>query len=573
MYQALLGAVLFLLLCLGAMTYLWTMRNLYPGVAIVRVPTAEEAPGPPRRVGPTRRLLVVQPRENIACAERGAFDLWSETLHWQRLGEAMGMEVQYGGEGLIPARPTRLDAIVVPWVLCLGPDTRAALDRFAAAGGGLVVSGRSDLLGAEPEPFRAEASFVVPAGRTAPGAALAPGRRLELTPEGAKLTGAGGEPVLWWSQWLLKPSPEDAPRWAAAATLRQERGRRVWFGFPVSTTEPGSSVEMDRVRSLAVAWAAGDDVIGIAPWPEARRFAFVAAVDVQGRAGEIDRALAALDELALHPTVFVHADVDGVPGPTRRALAVLPEIGSRGDRRTRFEGGTRIHQRQKLEESRRRLDALSPEPVLGLRVPRERFDDLTLHESAAAGYRYVLGDPGFDRAYPRWVSAEGRRIALVSRAGAGDDHAYARQGRDGFERDLATLRDLGGLYVMALTTERLVDDARRAALAPALRLARQARPWEATAGEVVRWARGRRRVALEVSAGALEVRHQGGAELRDLTLEVFGREGTPRLERIPRLVPGQPVRVSLASEGTGSGAGWALAPSQGPTAIAGDPSP
>lgn len=570
MYRALLGAVLFLLLSLGALTYLWTMRNLYPGVAIVRVPTAEEAPGPPLRTGPVRRVLIVQPHENIACAERDAFDLWAETLHWQGLGEAMGFRVEFGGEALIPRGPARIQAVVVPWVLCLSAETRAALDRYARAGGGLVVSGHSDLLGAEPERFEAEASFVVPAGRSAPGAALAPGRRLELTPEAARLTGAGGSPVLWWSQWTLKPSPRDSVAWSAAATLSSMEGRRVWFGFPSTTTEEASAMELDRVRSLALAWAAGDDVVGIAPWPEGRGFALVAAVDVQGDDTEIDAALGALRELSLHPTVFLHAEADESPAATRRALAALPEIGSRGDRRTRFEGGTRIHQRQKLEESRARLAALSPEPVTGLRVPRERFDDLTLHESAEAGYRYVLGDPGFDRAYPRWVSAEGRRIALVSRAGAGDDHAYERDGEIGFERDLADMRALGGLYVMALTTERLLDPAGRTGLKPALDEARRHAPWQATAGQVVRWARGRRGVRLEVAKGRLTLRHHGGGELRDVTIEVFGSGPDPRRHRVPRLVPGQPVELPLAGAAAASHSGWTLAPSQAPVAAAGE---
>ncbi len=566
-YRALLSVVLFLLLSASGLAYLWTMRNLYPGVAILRVPTAEEHAGPPVRQGDPLRVLVIQPNENIACAKARGFDLWAQAVHWQGLADAMGLQVDVGSETRIPANKSSLDAIVVPWLICLSESERERIDRFAAAGGGVVTAGAFDVAGKPATAFEAEARFVVPSGRTAPGSALAPGRRLELPKDSVSYSSESGTAILWWSQWGLQPAPPEAATWQPAATLSQgDGGRRVWFGFPAAQAAEGSEAELDRVRSLALLWAAGDDVVALSPWPKAHPFAWVTALNVQGGDEEVTGSLDGAEALGLEPTVFVHADVDGLEPSTRRRLGAVPEIGSRGDRRTRFDGGTRIHQRQKLVESRDRLSVLSTLPVRGLRVPRELFDDLTLHESVQAGYEYVLGDPGFDRSYPRWVSAEGRSIALVSRAGAGDDHSYTRDDHvAGFAEDLRRSRELGGLYVMALDAPRLHDLGLRKELATVLGGSPVGRPWKATAGEVVRWVAARKAIGLEPAGkGLIRLSNRSDHDVDGLTLEVFGSSGLPTRLRVPALKRRSEVTLRIESETV------AIGPRTGPASEASD---
>ncbi|MAE95110.1 MAG: hypothetical protein CL910_10655 [Deltaproteobacteria bacterium] len=563
-YRALLASVLSVLLACGGLAYLWTMRNLYPGVAVARVPTAEEAPGAPLRTGPRRRVRVIQPASNIACAAERRFDLWAQVLHWQRLGESMGFRMEVGGLERVPQGPGAVDALIVPWVLCLDPAERRALDRFAAAGGGIILAGGAGLSEAPPEPFQFESHFVVPAGRTAPTSALDPGRRLELPLDSPARTSEDGTPMLWWSRWKLRPTSAKGGPWQPAATLSAKGARRAWFGFPASHAAPGSEAELDRVRSLALQWVAGDTVVAVAPWPEGKRFAWVVALDVQGPEAQIGSALAALSEQGLRATVFAYADAAGRGARLRKALAGVAELGSRGDRRTRFLGGTRIHQRQKLREGRERLGALHPRPVRGLRVPQESFDALTLHESVLSGYGYVLGAPDFDRAFPRWVSAEGRRIALVSRAGTGDrrDGPGAAPATD-VHRDLARMAELSGLFVMTPSREHLATASGRSQLARLVAEARAGGAWQATAGEAVAWARARSRLALtSVSAGGLEVANRGTSPARDVVLELYGPSLAPSQQILPTLAPDSAVRVSLPAKGV------AIAPKQAITEAA-----
>ncbi len=546
-YYALLVASLVLLMASGGLAYLWTLRNLFPAMEVASIPTAEQGTAPPWRRGPARRVRIVQPASNIACATERGFDLWSQTERWRGLAEAVGIATELGNARRIPARPGTIDAIVVPWVLCLAPGERRAIDRFAAAGGGVILTGAAGLADAAPRPFGAEALFVVPAGRSAPAAPLDPGRRLEIPLDSPAYTHESGDPVLWWSSWQLRPSPDPLGAWQPAAALDGGASRRAWFGFPATHAVEGSRAELDRLRSLALQWVAGDDVVALAPWPEAQRFASVVGIDTHGDEDEVLAAVEAAAALEPRATVFVYSDVVRAEGRLRTRLRASAELGSRGDRRTLFDGGTRIHQQQKLSESRAAIGGLHPRPVRGLRVPREQFDALTLHEAATAGYAYVVGDPAFDRAYPRWVSAEGLPMALVSRAAAAHDRtARQRVAPRQAQRDLRRMRALGGLHLLVLSGQGLAATSHREALAPVLRDDLRRDAWRATAGEAVRWVAQRSRVELEAAeGGALRIVNRDARPLEGLVVEVFGDDPRPARLEVPRLAAGSAARIEL----------------------------
>ncbi|MCP5058953.1 MAG: polysaccharide deacetylase family protein [bacterium] len=557
-YYPLLVAGLVLLLAVAGMAYLWTMRNLFPAMELARIPTAEERGEPPVREGPRRRLRLIQPASNIACAEQQSFDLWSQVERWSELSAALGFASEVGGIGRVPATPAVIDAIVVPWVLCLSEEERHAIDEYARAGGGVILAGAAGLSGDAPEPFSADALFVVPGGRTAAASALDPGRRLEIPRDSPAFSHRSEHPMLWWSGWQLKPTPEHSSDWRAAAAVRGGASRQAWFGFPVNHAAPGSEAELDRMRSLALQWVAGDDVVAVAPWPDGRRFAWVVSLDAHGEEPEMEAALDASEALGLRSTVFVYSDVAKSRLPLRKALRASAELGSRGDRRTRFEGGTRIHQKQKLASSRAAISRIQGREVRGLRIPRERLDALTMHEASEAGYRYVVGDPDFDRAYPRWVSAEGSPMALISRAASADDSAGPRRvAPDQLLRDMQRMRGLGGLWVLTLSGPGLSDPERRATLAPVMRRAASADPWMATAGETVEWVRQRAQLEFEVSSsGLLRIANPGVAPLEGLVIEIYGNRLEPTRRAVPRLAARGAAALQLGDGGI------ALAPSR-----------
>lgn len=558
-YRALLTSSLVIAGSGAALVYLWAMSNLFPDVGVVNlgalgVARNDLAAIVPPRAGPTRVVRILQTRENIECAERTRFDLWKHAERWQQLAAAAGFDTDFRDEEGIPRGRRQADVLIVPWVLCLDAEHRQRIDRFLAAGGGVVMAGA---IGPEPDvrPSRMlNRRWLVTTGRTPPGACLDPARRLELPATQHAMGLEAAYPVLVWSRWNL--APFELPTggwWAAAAVASRGPGRIVWFGFPAAEQVQGTTGELDRLRALALLWAAGDAIAAVGPWPEGRDHAAVIAVDAFAGGDELRETLRQLDESGLRPTVFVDSKALRTSSELRELVQDEAELGSRGDRRAIFAGEIRVRQRRRLRESRSEIQTLTGRPVLGLHAPEERYDDLTLHESSSAGYRYLLGDPAYDRAFPRWVSTAGNRIALLPRAGSGNALAFSvsgspREDPGAMHADLARMRRLGGLYILSVRSDRSGGLGRRAVLGRLLEDLLAGEPWRATAAEVVTWAAARQGLQLSVDPTTREIvlRNDGRHSLDDISLEIHSDLPTPRRIRISRLESGESIR--LASE-------------------------
>jgi peptidoglycan/xylan/chitin deacetylase (PgdA/CDA1 family) len=564
----------------GVLTYVQTMGNLFPwdGVLRLRVPSYE-APDPLAGFQPTVRegavAHLLETPANRRCASRWRFDLAAESARWEALAARAGFQVER------TALPPGLDAPtagavwVVPWSLCLEEEVYASLDAWLRRGGGVVVGGPVHLARALEQggPLhewlaarrvvhlgRDAGRFLIAAHRTPPSARLEPGQRIALAAGRDGWAVDAPHPALYWSRWELRPLPApQGGRLAAVVASRVGGGRLVWFGVPQSRALPEDAGSLGIASVLSLQWSAGNTLVGLSAWPRGRRHAFVFAVDVFGDAAQIRGAARYFARLRLPATFFWYSEALDGSQALRPLVGPSAEIASRGDRPVPLAGHPRTEQERRLARSRHALEgAAGRTPVRGVHPPNEDIDELTLHASAGAGYDYILGDPSYDRAYPRWAQIARRGVAVLSRAGAGDDYEHVvrtgirdpKQVADRFLQDLRRVQDLGGLYVLNLRPDVLASEPLRPALDRILKEARASRSWLTTAAEVSTWVRRRQGVRVLVDPGSTHVRviNDGAEPLEQLELEVYSDEPSPRRVALPSLPRGEQRTLAVGSD-------------------------
>jgi hypothetical protein len=570
-YGVFLASTVVLGVAVGVFTYVQTMGNLFPwdGVLRLRLPSFE-APDPLAGFQPTLREggvahLLTTPA-NRRCATRWRFDLADESARFEALARRAGLRVERTAEPPGPDAPTQGAVWMVPWSLCLEEEALASLDAWLRRGGGVVVGGPVHLARAsEPDgPLkkwlearrvvqlgRSSDRFLIAAHRTPPSARLDPGQRIGRAAGSDAWAVDVPHPSLYWSRWALRPLP--APRHgrlAAVAASQVGRGRLVWFGVPLGQVDPEGRADLGVAFVLSVQWTSGRTVVGLSPWPRRRSHAFVVAVDVFGSASEIRGTARYFASRRLPATFFWYSDALDGSQALRPLLGPFAEIGSRGDRPTPLAGHPRTEQERRLAHSRRALERAGDRaPVRGVHPPDEVIDGLTLHATVGAGYDYILGDPQYDRAYPRMAHLARGGVAILSRSGAGDDYEHVvRTGAEdperaaaGFLEDLRRVQDLGGLYVLNLRPDLLASAPLRPALERVLAQARRSRSWQATAAEVSAWVRRRHGVTLGIdpSGASVRIANGGPAVVEGLELELYGDEPAPRRLALPSLPAGE----------------------------------
>jgi hypothetical protein len=282
-------------------------------------------------IGPFRfgELGARDPRSHVAiwsgaAGPQGAGPLLARFRTW--LGD--GGEV-HPIDALATLDPERVGAVVLSEPRTLGPNALAALERYLAAGGGVVVTGSFGvrdaagawrgydlmrrLLGTEVTPLpAATAVALAPGGRGPLSAPLAPGEVIAVRPEpGLPSVAASGAELRWADGSGATASAAPVP----AAALRRSvgAGRLVWLaiGPERAATEAGSA-RLAAVLGAALAWAERRPALEVLAWPGGAPFA--ATVERVG-ADAPDDPGAGPDALA----AVVH-DAEAVGG-----LARLPE--------------------------------------------------------------------------------------------------------------------------------------------------------------------------------------------------------------------------------------------------------
>ena len=502
------------------------------------------------------RLVSVLPEARLAAPARVAImrdrasDRWFNgpaTLDtvvraWEAALAATGATVRVAA----PAELLRAgadDVLLVPASPCLGAAARAAVDSALARGRGVVttwLSGTRDgacgdagyhflatLTGAsriDTLDQRPAVHVTFPDGGVL-AAGLPPGATIEVrgSHDGAlRMLGRDG----YYSDGVLNPAPAAGqPMVDAAVThARRGRGRVVYWGFDLARVVD-RPWDRDVARLLlrnSIAWAAGQPLASLAPWPDGRAAALVLLQEVDDSTGNARRALDTLRRAGLPATHFLATRFANDERETARDLAAHGEVASRPDDELRI-SRTDDEQANKFRDMRDELGELLGHPVGGIVAPMERLDPAVALAWANAGGRYIVAGNDARTASPELLSVGGRRLVLLPRL-ADDDarvvrdsgraHAETLAGRYDAARE--KLRAIGGLHLLRYHSGILA----REALIPALaRTARDAAAdsglWVATANDVASWwlARSGTTIAATGTADGVELRvTNGGAE-------------------------------------------------------------
>ncbi len=429
-----------------------------------------------------------------------------------------------------------VDVLVVPSQPCLGMAARAAVDDVLARGGGVITSWltgtRNGVCGDAGYAFltrvtaasrvdtldrRARTLVTLPDGG-ALAADLPPGATFEvLSAHDGAVRRVGRD--AYYSDGVLNPAAASAQAGLDGAITHTAvgGGRAVYWGFDLArvVARPWDRAVAQLLLRNSVAWAAGDPIVSLAPWPAGRRAAVVVVQQVDGPADDASLARDTVQQPGGRRTFLFATNTAHDRKDIVRRLAASGEVASRPDDELRI-SRTDEEQTEKFRTMRGDLADLLGHQVAGMMPPMERIDPLLALSWARAGGSYLLAGNGARSASPELLAVDSALLVLIPRV-ADDDAAALRASTTtavsldaSYRSAFAKLRALGGLYVMRHHASLLA----RADLAPALmRATRLATAdstiWVATARDVASWWMARSRITIATTrqaGGAVNIR-------------------------------------------------------------------
>ena len=511
---------------------------------------------PPATLGsPVRVALVRDPAAASYFPKTATYD--SVIVLWTRVLTATGADVQ----AVAPEAIARSDArvIVIPSARCMSVATREAIDRAAARGQGLIVTGAIGTMDARCRPIgygllvaltgaaradtleKRDIAYVAFPSGSPLAMGMLPGTRLELDPAPYPALRRAGRDA-FFSSFTLRPEPARGAALVDGAVTRSRYGRArvAYWSFDLAGV---SSLPWDRsivqllVRN-AVAWTARVPTADLEPWPNGKIAAAVLAQDVEDQFTNARFALDSLRSAGVRGTYFLTTNLARRYEDLTTAIAERDEIGTHSENH-RLLGGQPIDvQRRRLALTQVHLRDLLGAPVAGLRPPEEQFDTATMAAWLDAGGTYVFGANNSRAAAPELLQVGRDTIVLLGRANVDDFDAASLASRGSLDEivkeylgEYQKVRALGGLYLLSYHSQLLA----RPELVPALaRIARRVRAdtavWLVTAREVVDWWRARaavtiRATRLDARTLRVDIRNGGPSTITDLVARVTLGDG------------------------------------------------
>jgi Polysaccharide deacetylase len=469
--------------------------------------------------------------------------------------------------------------LVIPASPCLSVATREAIERAAARGQGLVVTGAAGtydagcrhigfglivaLTGASRAAVLRDPAMVyvaVPDGGPL-SVDVPPGARIDVHPaDQLALRGTARDAV--YAGYDLRPlRPGGEPLLDAALTrAAYGRARVVYWGFELHDVvdQPWNRAIAALLVRNTVAWAAALPSAGIEPWPAHRRAAALLAQDVEFQFGNARYAADSLRAAGVPSSFFVTSAIARRQRRLVDRLRRTGEIGSHSENHQLLGGLPAAVQRARLERTQRDLASMLGEHVPGLRPPQEQFDRATMQAWLDAGGSYLFGANDGRAAAPELLQFGSDTLVLLART-TPDDAALAgftlspADVENAFLDDFHHVRALGGLYALSYHSHLLAQREQVPALARVARaIAADTTVWIATASDLAAWWRARAGLETTVlTRGSRElvvtVRNTRAARIENAVVRI----SLPRAPRSVRsdapLLPGEPglARVVL----------------------------
>ena len=513
---------------------------------------------------------------------------------WRRALEASGATVRVVRPSAIAS--TRARVLVVPSSPCLALETREAMDRAGQRGQGLLVSGPTGthdagcrqlgygtligLTGASrvEEVKGRPMVYAAIAGGTPLSIDIPPGSRLNIAPAAQFALRLPARDI-FYSDYTLGADPvRGAPFLDAAVARSTYRGARVvYFGFELRdvASDPWHRQVLRVLTRNAAAWAAGESIATVAPWPAGFRSAAVIAQDVEASFANARHALDSLDAIGARSTFFVTSNLASDHRRLTRDMLAAGEVATHSENHSLLGGSPFEKQLERLEITRRDLGDLLDRDVTGLRPPEEQFDVETMRAWLAAGGRYLLGANDTRCAAPELLRLKGDTLVLLPRAFADDFAAAGPEYRRAphlvagiMRADMRRAKDVNGLYVLSYHSQLLARPEYVGVVAELAReLVADSSVWLATANDVADWWRRRSLVETRVVATRddyidVRIHNRGDRQLENVVVQISippGREAQSAGEvsgsnglahvRLSRLAPNARIsaRVLLRS--------------------------
>ncbi len=434
---------------------------------------------------------------------------------WERLLEEAGASVQHisGSESLEELGAGQF--LAIPAAVCLSADERAAIDSYVQRGGHLLASWATGARGADcswigyeflEEVTQAEAAgtlqgrppnfIAIPHGN-AVAAGFPPGLRIELKVE-PWITLRSSATTAFWSDWALNPraGPFGGAAAASIAGVNDAGARLAWFGFRLDMGATDHDQRLiDRFVQNAALWAAGHTVAEVDPWPSGFMSAMAVTQDVEKHFGNSRLLAARLSDLGMPVTFFVVSKLVKDDPELAATLRASGEVGSHSVDHRQVAGRLWGNQLAALRQARNDVRKWAGEQPLGLRPPRELYDQFTLEAWRRYGGLYVAGTNRARSAAPEIYDVPSGSVVILPRI-VDDDYAVmitrGKSSPDSLQAALLAAlhktRSLSGLDLITLHTQLINSNRRVDAVESVVHAARNAGDvWMASAGELAEW--------------------------------------------------------------------------------------
>lgn len=496
--------------------------------------------------------------------------------YWQNLLRRAGWAADVISDAQLEQDLSAYQVLVLPSAVCLNENQKNAIRTFLRGGKGVVatwITGTRDekgkwlgweflqeLTGADaleiserPAPW-----FISFAADSPLTTGLAAASRVQVvSPERAAATALQVDG--YWSDYRLFPVDSKLPPNFLGSVLHtpyEQRGRVAWLGFQENSAVAGGADKalLDSLLRNAVAWTAGDLVIGVAAWPAPYASAALLALNVETTRENASYAADALLRSDAKGSFYCIAQEVQQNPDLLQTLRRAGEVASHGWRHEPLAGLGKFRLAYELFASRWVLQRRSGQYISGFVPSFDALPDRAVPALAATRYRYFVTGAQGNSVLPQTVVVSQkwgpwqRERALVRLVRVGDDDlSLSPLGVTGLEQDWIVQRlaadadiihSLGGLYILSYHTQGLSAPEYVPVLTQLVKNWKGEAVWVATGDDLANWWLKRQHLRVAASPGAdgvtkLKVEYTGKEPIAGATVNIYPADDPAKLVLLP----------------------------------------
>lgn len=499
----------------------------------------------PSAGGSPRQVLVVASKQPAADGLAQEADIWLRYLR------ASGLPATLVQEDEFKSRLPDAQLLVLPDTRVLSVEQSDAIADFVRNGRSVILTGLAGqqtregtgtplalALGLEYRTLAVDpkdSTWVVIDKPGQLSASLPRMQRMSLqAKQPVTLTGQHPLVAFWLIGSAAKPDLEAAAQNPAIIANTYGTGRLIWYGFTLDGLggDLDSSEAFSRLLRNTLAYLDKRATLEVSPWPEPYQKAMLYSMDVEERFGNMQfvHEIEGLDSItyfiltqsaALHENLLrevagtAQASDNGATASSGSEIAVLGstadpvdsqqrphkrtrgnngEIAVHGDDHTVFRGQTKNQQLQRLIHAHNYISETVGIPPIGFRPPEEAYDYFTVEALVEAGYKYLLGNNNPDRAVPRMLRVGDTQLVQMTIYNKDDVNLIVQAGYpepdrvlDNYLRDIDTVFDRGGLYVVNFHSQILATRRYLPVLADIVKYVEKQEAWVTNGRDMYQW--------------------------------------------------------------------------------------